>query len=484
MERSILATLLDGRHKTAVATARAILVSPDAFYTRDHRVVWLAICDLDDQALRVDAMTISEKLMRWTFEVMIAKLKRASGLPSHDPGDSDAEYPDSALAAIGGHSALGEIAGAFAPVSGLEQTCRTILDLYGKRQLIGHLAECTERAQGEDGLTACLDELAGVTLHLGRGSGDNKLYSMDDALASSMRLIQERASGVEDRIMTGFSGLDSLLSGMRKGGLYILAARPGGAKTSLALDLSAKLCCAGKRVLYFSLEMLKEELATKLLAQRSAIDFRTVETGLWDDVQHQAIAEANADMKPWKLQIYDESHISVIGVRSAVKRLTASQMPDIVVLDYLQLLDGSRHNMTEYEKISEISRTLKIVARELGIPILALSQMSRDSEKGTPREPRLTDLRGSGTIEQDADAVIFIHRVTADENAPVRELKILIAKNRFGPIGSLYADFIPSTMVFIEKHRRSAPEPAEEDQPAVSREARINRLPVPDEDVF
>jgi len=201
-------------------------------------------------------------------------------------------------------------------------------------------------------------------------------------------------------------------------------------------------------------------------------------------VQHQAIAEANADMKPWKLQIYDESHISVIGVRSAVKRLTASQMPDIVVLDYLQLLDGSRHNMTEYEKISEISRTLKIVARELGIPILALSQMSRDSEKGTPREPRLTDLRGSGTIEQDADAVIFIHRVTADENAAVRELKILIAKNRFGPIGSLYADFIPSTMVFIEKHRRSAPEPAEEDPPAVSREVRINRLPAPDEDVF
>jgi len=481
LEKSVLAVMLDGRHKTAVSTARTVLKHADAFYDRNCRIVWLSICDLDDNQFSIDAMSVAEKLMRWSFPAAMKRLKEASGHSVVAVDDGEAEFPDSALAAIGGHAGLMDLAGAFAPATSLEQSCKSLWELHGKRELITRLASATQRASTDATLDQCLDDISGSVLDIGRSSTSNEVATISESLDASLQVIKDRASGTEDRILIGSRGLDSLLSGLRSGGLYILAARPGAGKTSMALTLARSVCEQGKRVLFFSLEMTKDDLAVKLLAQVAAIDFRIVESGVWEDVHATAIQDANAEMRKMRLDIFDGTEISAVGVRSMAKR--QRQLPDLIVVDYLQLLQGSRPGMSEYESISEASRTLKIVARELRIPVLALAQLNRDSEKGTPRPPKLVDLKGSGSIEQDADAVIFIHRTTQDESAPIRELDIVIAKNRFGPMGTVPWQFIPSTMTMHEVMRRPA-QPAEEDRPAVSREVRINRLPVPNEDVF
>ena len=190
----------------------------------------------------------------------------------------------------------------------------------------------------------------------------------------------------------------------------------------------------------------------------------------------------------------DVADLSVQGLRSVLKRHalereTNKQSPcGLVVIDYLQLLNGSRPSLSEYEKISEISRTLKIIAKEMRIPIVALSQMSRDSEKGAggPREPRLQDLRGSGSIEQDADAVLFLHRESAIDDATTitqgRDMKLIVAKNRFGPTGS-------QAMKFFPQHQRFVPIASEDvvehgTGTAMEVHDRINEAPADDENLF
>jgi replicative DNA helicase len=194
----------------------------------------------------------------------------------------------------------------------------------------------------------------------------------------------------------------------------------------------------------------------------------------------------------------DVSDLNVTGLRSIVKRrmLESDGKLKLVVVDYLQLLGGGRADMNEYEKVSEISRVLKVLARELRIPVLALSQMSRDSEKGatsTPREPRLSDLRGSGTIEQDADAVLFIHRVDQQgdgQDQPCRKMKVIIAKNRFGPTGWTPMHFFPAKMAFTQAPREEYVEPEDEAPMAARangrppRRDKIESAPKDDEDLF
>lgn len=481
IERAVLATILDGRHRTAVAVARGIIKHPDAFYNRDHRILWLAICELDDESIRVDAPVVGERLSRWSFETALAKLKAVSGLPTLVPDEGATGYPDSALNAIGGFGTLGALGSSFAPFAGLEYSCRRVWDLYGKRELIDHLAKCQEDAQGEADLGTCLDRVSGGVLELSRQGVKSEVVDLSAATDEALAEMAERAAGKEDRIMTGFPGLDSKLSGFRRGGLYVLAARPGAGKTTNALVITAKLCQAQRRVLFISLEVDRPDLSRKLMSHVSAMDFRAIDSGLLDDAQQLALAEAVKEMRAWKMTLFDGSDLTTIGLRSMIKRQATP--PELVIVDYLQLLAGSRADMSEYEKVSEISRVLKVIAREIRIPVLALAQMSRDSEKGTPREPRLSDLRGSGSIEQDADAVIFLHRTNTGEDDSVRQIKMIIAKNRFGPIGHQMCEFIPATMGWREvMETRAVREPEPDDRP--TRAERVTSQPSDDEDIF
>jgi replicative DNA helicase len=487
MERAVLTVLLDGRVSTAMPMARGIIKHPDVMFQRNHKIVWLAMCDLDDRGERVDAINVFEKLSRWSFQSAIDKLRVVSGLPVLTrkdracPDDIGLEdYDDSALAAIGGHVALGEMTQVFAPAATLEKNCEKLVELYGKRTFITHIGRAQDMAATDAPLTDCLDAASATILEIGRSAGGNELFSAASAMDDSIQEAKERAAGKEDRIMGGWPKLDRILSGLRRGGLYILAARPGCGKTSAALSITSRLCIAKRRVMFVSLEVGREDLMRKALSHHSMIDFRTLDSGIMDPDQQEVADQSADEIRQWKLDIFDGSDMSAVGLRSMVKRQPQARQPELLVIDYLQLMTGSRRDMVEYEKVSEISRTLKVIARELKLPVLALAQMSRDSEKGTPREPRLSDLRGSGTLEQDADAVIFLHRVDQDENAAERHIKVIAKKNRFGPMGSFDSSFIPATMQFTDRDPIAE---AETDAPT-SRRERLNGPVSSDQDIF
>ena len=247
-------------------------------------------------------------------------------------------------------------------------------------------------------------------------------------------------------IPSGLSQLDALLGGFQPSDLIILAARPSVGKTSLALNIAQHAAVReGKRVGVFSLEMSKEQLALRLLSAESGINPRPLQTGFVDETDWSKIAQVMNQMHAAPMWIDDSPALSVMELRTKARRLEAEQHGlDLIIVDYLQLMQASTPSRdgNRVQEVSEISRGMKQLARELKVPVLALSQLSRGVEQRGTAEPRLSDLRESGSIEQDADVVIFLYRAE-DQNADaeVELVKAKIAKHRNGPIGEVPLQF-------------------------------------------
>lgn len=507
LERTIISVLLDGRHVTAMHMARAVLPHPLAFFQRDHRITYLACLDLDDQGARVDAQAVAELLSRYDFKHAIEKLKHQEILLESDQLDTlspmalralirreaaaeAAGYEDSALAAIGGFNAVSDLAAMFSPAAGLERNLKLLRDYYLKRRFITRLSHLADKAyRTPDSFDQLLESGGQTVLELGKMTQTTTVYSIASTVDATLDKIEYDRQHPNEGVKTGIADLDHRLMALRPGGLYVLAARPGAGKTSLALNIVGNVAGHAQSpqgVLFFSLEVDRVDLVKKLLSAEARLDFKSIESGLLEEAQQQQLYESSQKLKGWNLDLMDVSDLTVLSLRSIVKRrmLESDGNLKLVVIDYLQLLSGSRADMNEYEKVSEISRILKTLARELRIPVVALSQMSRDSEKGvnsTPREPRLSDLRGSGSIEQDADAVIFIHRMDQNNDSR-RDMKIIIAKNRFGPTGHAFMHFFPAIMRFEQ-----AAEPfhdGEEAEERVTRHERLQTQPADNEDPF
>lgn len=516
LEKAVLAALLDGRSAVAIQRVRPLIEHPLAFFNRDHRIVYLACLELDDGNHSVDLQAVSELLSRYRFQAVYDKLKqqtllfeaeqldalgrdRLRDLWRQTPADKADAYEDSALAAIGGYNALGDLAQAFGPVASLERNVSLLKDYYLKRKLITRLQTLCEKAyRTPEDFPKLVDEGGQAILELGKYNRAAQIYTIDQVADETLDKIIERQNNPSLGIKTGIADLDDKLMALRPGGLYILAARPGVGKTSFALKLVGNI--AGNqesphRALFVSLEVDKVDLLKKLVCAEGGIDFKKIEEGRLDETEMELLAGTLAQLKNWKLDLMDVSDLTVQGLRSVVKRRKLEMGDlDLVVLDYLQLLNASRPDMNEYEKVSEISRVLKVMSRELKIPVLALSQMSRDAEKGAgsaARAPKLSDLRGSGSIEQDADAVIFMHRVDAgdgqkNEGGPdtARKIQIIVAKNRFGPQGMVNMHFFPAKMRF-----EMAAFDDQDDDPSMvevraDRRERGQRPPTSEEDVF
>ena len=513
LERAILAVLLDGRHATAMHKMRAVVEHPLAFFHRDHRIIYLACLELDDAGHRVDAQAVAELLSRYDFKALLERIKhqqllldsdqldslgraRLRALYQRSVADEAAGYEDSALAAIGGFNSVTDLAAAFAPAAGIERNIALLWDYYLKRRLIGRLQTLCDKAyRTPETFSQLLDEGGQAVLDLGRFNRSATVHGIGTVVDETLDDIQAHINNPEVGVKTGIADVDDKLMSLRPGGLYVLAARPGVGKTSLALKIVANIAGHSEEkngVLFFSLEVDRKDLVKKLLSAEAAIEFKALESGALDSHEMERLAETAKMFKGWLLDLMDVSDMTVQALRSIVKRrmLETNGGLKLVVLDYLQLLNSARAEANEYEKVSEISRVLKVMARELRIPVVALSQMSRESEKGAstaPREPRLSDLRGSGSIEQDADAVLFIHRVdTGDgsKNDECRRIKVIVAKNRFGPTGSANMNFFPAKMRF----EMAAPEASEEEGEDTSyhkeRRARRESTPQGDEDLF
>jgi len=247
-------------------------------------------------------------------------------------------------------------------------------------------------------------------------------------------------------IPSGLSQLDALLGGFQPSDLIILAARPSVGKSSLALNIAQHAAMhEGKKVALFSLEMSKEQLALRLLSAESGINPRPLQSGFVDETDWSKIAQVMNQMHAAPMWIDDSPVLTVLELRTKARRLEAEQRGlDLLIVDYLQLMQGnlSQREPNRVQEVSEISRGLKQLSRELKVPVIALSQLSRGVEQRGSAEPRLSDLRESGSIEQDADVVIFLYRDgEANPDADVELIKAKVAKHRNGPIGEVPLQF-------------------------------------------
>ena len=255
-------------------------------------------------------------------------------------------------------------------------------------------------------------------------------------------------------VTTGFADLNRITNGLHKSDLILLAARPSMGKTALALNIAANAARSGKVVVLFSLEMSKTQLGNRLLSTMSDVNSLSLSTGNLSDEDMRALIDALEQMEQYKLFIDDTASISLLEMRSKARRIKHEHGLDLIVIDYLQLMQGGRSRLTEQnrqQEISEISRSLKALARELDVPILALSQLSRSVEMRAEKKPQLSDLRESGSLEQDADMVMFLYRdeyYNRDDTNNQNLAELILAKNRNGPTTSIRLQFKKETMRF------------------------------------
>lgn len=260
--------------------------------------------------------------------------------------------------------------------------------------------------------------------------------------------------GDMEGVTTGFADLNKITNGLHKSDLILLAARPSMGKTALALNIAANAARAGKVVALFSLEMSKTQLGNRLLSTMSGVDSMSLNTGNLSDEDMRELIDALARMEQYKIFIDDTAGMTLLEMRSKARRIKHEHGLDLMVIDYLQLMQGGRSRLSEQnrqQEISEISRSLKALARELDVPILALSQLSRNVEMRAEKKPQLSDLRESGSLEQDADMVMFLYRdeyYNRDDTNNQNLAELILAKNRNGPTTSIRLQFQKEIMRF------------------------------------
>ena len=253
----------------------------------------------------------------------------------------------------------------------------------------------------------------------------------------------------EPGLATGFQGLDDVMSGFRPGNLIVLAARPGHGKTALATCMSLNAARDGHAVLYISLEMSSEELALRLLSLESGIEHSRIRDGKLDAPSMERVATAQNDLSRCPFMIFDRTPLHMSDIAASVRVIARRKNLKLVVIDYLQLIEPADRKVIREQQVAEMSRTLKTLAKSVGIPIVCLAQLNRSIESRDNKRPRLSDLRESGAIEQDADCVLFLTNQAATDAGG--EAQIIVGKNRHGRLDDITIDWIGNRMEFRER---------------------------------
>ena len=410
------------------------IVSEDMFYAPKHRSIFNAMVGVSQHGEQVDPISVRTQL---------------------DNRD--------ALVMLGGDEYLSELVRQ-APITGkLDGYARIIRDKFLRRRLINAAGVIADTARKQERvLDAVIDEAEKCLFEVTQSSSFAQSYhSLEKDLPELVESIVSLAqhSGKQRGIPSGFRSLDRMLAGFQRSDLIILAARPSMGKTSLALDIARKTATNHNvPVGIFSLEMSSTQLIERMVASESMLHAWKMRTGnLHDSDSFQRLTDATDRLSRAPIYIDDRPGINTINIRSTARKMKREQDIQLIVVDYLQLISPheTRKSDSLVQQVTEVSRTLKLIARELNVPVLALSQLSREIEKQN-RKPRLSDLRDSGTIEQDADVVMFIHRgesqYEGDERAPV-QMEILVEKHRNGPVGRVELMFDKTHVTFTEPAR-------------------------------
>ena len=397
--------------KDAVLTVIEIL-KPDDFYKTEHEEIYGAILDLYEASKAIDLLTLKEQLrLRGKYDV-INGFEYLVSLTSPMYSVSNVEY--------------------YAEIVREKSVLRKLIKSANKISKDSYEAKedatlITERAE---------KEIFNIIQHK-----DNSYSLIKDVLVDTFDNIERLASQEEGviGIPSGFADLDNKTLGFMPGQLVIVAARPAMGKSAFALNILTNAAIkSNKSVVYFSLEMGKEELVNRILAAEAMVDSSKIRSGKLEDEDWISLTNASGTLSEAKIILDDSAGFSPIELRARCRKLKMEYDIGLVVIDYLQLMDASKNNASRQADISEISRSLKVLAREIGVPIIALSQLSRAPEQRPDHRPMLSDLRESGSIEQDADMVMFLYR--DDYYNPDTDKKnvaeVILAKNRAGSTGT------------------------------------------------
>lgn len=431
-EQAVLGAMLID--KEAIAKATEVL-SADDFYREAHRVIFSAMLELYNKNEAVDMVTVTEILKR-----------------------------DNKLEDIGGIAYITSLANVVLTAANVKYHAEIVAEKSVLRQLVRVSTEIAAMGyEANDDVGTLLDTAESRILEISNRKKKADFTPINDILMDSVQSIESllQNKGGLTGIPAGFADLDKLTSGLHPSDFIILAARPSMGKTALALNIVQNVALRAHKaiggeprsVAFFSLEMSKEQLVNRMLCAEAGIDSQRLRVGEMHDEDWTHLWDACDTMSRAKIYIDDTAGITAMEMRSRARRLKAEHGLDLIVVDYLQLMQGSgkRNNSGDrQQEVSEISRSLKALARELDVPVLALSQLSRSVESRQVKRPMLSDLRESGSLEQDADIVAFLYR--EDYYNPETENKhteLIIAKHRNGPVDTVNLFFQKQFTKFV-----------------------------------
>lgn len=435
-EQSVLGSLLID--KNAIVKVADWLSAAD-FYESNHKKIYEAMMDLYTAGDPIDVLSVIHRL----------KAK-------HDLED------------IGGEVSVTHLATVVPTAGNVIHYGRIVHNNATRRRLISAASDITELGFDEEtDIDSLMDNAEKKVFSVSEYYKHQNFITLSSALEEAFTRIDKLHKGDKSLrgIHTGYLQLDYKLAGWQKSDLIIVAARPSVGKTTLALDFARHAALSGAHVGIFSLEMSKDQLVDRMLAAHAHVDLWRLRTGKlesgdgeFDDFERLGSAISELSQAP--IYIDDHTSANVMGMRTMARRLQAEHGLDLLIIDYLQLMESSRYQDNRVQEVSDISRNLKKLAIEMNIPIIALSQLSRAIEMRTDQRPKLSDLRESGSIEQDSDVVMFLHRkpYEGDERPQVLEIDLLIEKHRNGPTGEIPLLFHTQQVTFTEVEEIQTPE--------------------------
>jgi replicative DNA helicase len=412
------------------------VVNPDSFYVEKHKIIFKAMLDLYLKNEPIDMLSLSAKLNEQKL-----------------------------LNKVGGNQYLAEIVNTVPSSTNVKHYAEIVQKKYVLRSLIEAADYVSELAfnEGDDHMDEILDMAEKRIFQVVSSPKSQKYISLKDALPEAYERIEKLHEHKGDLrgLPTGFRDLDNMLSGLQNSDLVILAARPSTGKTTLALDIARMSATMhDKSVVIFSLEMSSQQLIEAMLSAQSRVNAWSLRTGrLSSDREFSQLRDSLDKLAKAKIFIDDQAGNTIVRMKALARRLKAEKGLDLIVVDYLQLMTTSKNYDSMVNQVTEISRSLKSLAKELDVPVLALSQLSRAVESRGGK-PRLSDLRDSGSIEQDADVVMFIHREDRgkDESEKTNIAEILIEKHRNGPTGKIELYFDEKTRTFLNLEKSNLSE--------------------------
>ena len=420
-EQSVIGSMIID--KSAIAQVAEKLTEDD-FYRDGHKIIYKAIFEMFKNDMAVDLVTLLEYLKSTD------QLEKAGGV-----------------------TYITEVSSSVPTTANLSSYIKIVEEKSILRRLIKASTAIIEDSYNKQGeVEGVLDLAEKKIFDIAEKRSTSDFESLSDVLERGFLEIERlfNNKGQITGVPSGFTDLDAKTSGFQKGDMVLIAARPSMGKTTFALNIAENAALReGKSVVIFSLEMPKEQLAYKLLCSEANVDMLKLRTGNLDDKDWENIARATGPLSKAKIYIDDTAGVTVMEMRSKCRRLEMEYGIDLILIDYLQLMSGSSSENRQQE-VSEISRSIKALAKEMECPVIALSQLSRAPEQRADHRPMLSDLRESGSIEQDADLVMFLYRdeyynkETEDKNMA----ECIVAKHRNGPVGTVKMAFLGALSKF------------------------------------